>query len=121
QAAHDGRRRLGLRAQLTGEPRACREEELDRVRGELLAAEGALAEFRGEHPTVALDGRQQTLAARLAELGRRLSEAEADRIAVESERRLARSRRYEAVPGGASNTRGQALGSEATRPALRHA
>src|SRR5438093_3365858 len=120
-AAQYVRRRLGLRAQLTGEPATFLEEEIDRVRGELLAAEGALAGFRGEHPTVALDGRQQTLAARLAELGRRLSEAEADRIAVESERRLARSRRYDALPAVASNTRIQALRTEANRLETRHA
>src|SRR5206468_4030798 len=114
-------RRLGLRSQLTGEPATFLEEEIDRVRGELLAAEGTLAEFRGEHPTVALDGRQQTLAARLTELGRRLGEAEADRIAAESEHRLARSRSYDALPAVASNPRIQALRAEANRLETRHA
>ena len=120
-AAQYVRRRLGLRSQLTGEPATFLEEEIDRVRGELLAAEGALAELRGEHPTIALDGRQQTLATRLTELGRRLGEAEADRIAAESEHRLARSRSYDGLPAVASNPRIQALRAEANRLETRHA
>src|SRR5206468_852940 len=91
------------------------------VPGALLAAEGALAEFRREHPTIALDGRQQTLATRLTELGRRLGEAEADRIAAESEHRLARSRSYDGLPAVASNPRIQALRAEANRLETRHA
>jgi len=120
-AAQYVRRRLGLRSQLTGEAATFLEEEIDRVRGELLAAEGAQAELRSEHGSVSFDAAQQALAARLSELGRRLSEAEADRIALESERRLARSRRYDALPAIASNSRIQALRTEADRLGRRHA
>src|SRR3989442_8475588 len=120
-AAQYVRRRLGLRSQLTGEPATFLEEEIDRVQGELLAAEGAQAEFRSEHGSTSFDGTQQALAARLSEIGRRLSEAEADRIALESERRLARSRRYDALPAIASNGRIQALRAEANRVEQRHA
>ena len=120
-AAQYVRRRLGLRSQLTGEPATFLEEEIDRVQGELLAAEGAQAGFRGEHGSVSFDGTQKALAARLGEIGRRLSQAEADRIALESEHRLARSRRYDALPAVASNGRLQALRAEANRVEQRHA
>src|SRR2546427_907285 len=69
-AAQYVRRRLGLRSQLTGEPATCLEEEIDRVQGGLLAAEGARAEFRSEHGSVSFDGTQHAVAARLSEIGR---------------------------------------------------
>ena len=120
-AAQYVRRRLGLRSQITGEPATFLEEEIDRVRGDLLAADDALAIFRGEHPDMALDGRQQALADRLRAVGQRLSEAEADRIAVESEQRLARSRHYDALPAIATNPRIRALRADAARLEARHA
>src|SRR5207245_2722027 len=92
------------------------EEDADADERLLLDVPAALiAKYRSWLDVVA------TAAARLAEFGRRLSEAEADRIAVESERRLARSRRYDALPAVASNTRIQALRTEANRLETRHA
>ena len=70
---------------------------------------------------MALDGRQQALADRLRAVGQRLSEAEADRIAVESEQRLARSRHYDALPAIATNPRIRALRADAARLEARHA
>src|SRR5262249_8223941 len=83
---------LESKFQLTGEARSFLESEIDRVRRELEAAEEALNQFRRQHGVVSLDSHENAIVDRLNDLGRRLSEAEAARIAAEAEYRLVGNR-----------------------------
>jgi polysaccharide biosynthesis transport protein len=112
---------LESKFQLTGEARSFLESEIDRVRRELGAAEEALNQFRRQHGVVSLDDRENAIVERLNDLGRRLSEAEAARIAAEAEYRLVGNRESDSLPAVLTNPLIQALKQDVSRLEVRHA
>ncbi|HKA29227.1 MAG TPA: Wzz/FepE/Etk N-terminal domain-containing protein, partial [Candidatus Binatia bacterium] len=112
---------LESKFQLTGEARSFLESEIDRVRRELEAAEEALNQFRRQHGVVSLDSHENAIVDRLNDLGRRLSEAEAARIAAEAEYRLVGNRENDSLPSVITNPLIQALKQDVSRLEVRQA
>ncbi len=119
--SHYIRRSLQAKFELTGEARRFLEAEIDRVQNDLLKAERALNEFRRVNRVVSLDEKENAVVERLSDLARRLTEAEADRIAAESQYRLVQNREYELLPEVLQNSLIQSLKGEVSRIEIRHA
>src|SRR4029453_9882098 len=100
---------LESKFQLTAEARSFLESEIDRVQRELAVAEEQLNEFRRRHAVVSLDDRQNAIVERLTDLGHRLTEAQAARIAAEAEHRLVRESENDSLPSVLINPLIQAL------------
>jgi succinoglycan biosynthesis transport protein ExoP len=113
------RRSLEAKFQLTGEARHFLESEIERVQGELTQAEDALNAFRRRHALVTLDDSQNAIVERLTDLGRRLTQAQAERISAESEWRLVEGRDRDALPAVLTNPLIQGLKQEASRLEIR--
>ncbi len=109
--------RKGLQAkfELTGEAKKFLEAEIDRVQRELTQAERELNEFRREHQVVSLDDKENAIVERLADLARRVTEAQADRITAESDYRLVQSREYDSLPAVINNGLVNSLKAEVGR------
>jgi capsular exopolysaccharide synthesis family protein len=112
---------LESKFQLTGEARSFLESEIERVRRELVEAEQALNEFRLQHGVVSLDDRENAIVERLEDLGHRLTDAEAARIAVEAEYRLVGQRESDSLPSVLTSPLIQALKQEVSRLEVRRA
>lgn len=106
---------LESKFQLTGEARRYLESEIDRVQQELAYAEQALNDFRRRNLVVSLDDRENAIVERLADLGRRLTEAEAGRITAEADRRMVAERDRDSLPAILTNSLIQGLKQEVTR------
>lgn len=119
--SHYIRRSLQAKFELTGEARRFLEAEIDRVQGELVKAERALNEFRRTNRVISLDDKENAVSERLTDLARRLTEAEADRIAAESQYRLVQNREYELLPEVLQNSLISSLKAEVSRIEIRHA
>jgi capsular exopolysaccharide synthesis family protein len=89
---------LEMRARAGEEARAFLESSLRELRGRVGAAEAALGAYRREHGIVSLDDRADVVIQRFADLSARLTEAQAERIAREAERRLVGERSRESLP-----------------------
>lgn len=113
------RQSLESKFQLTGEARQFLENEIERVQGELADAEAALNAFRRDHAFVSLDDSQNAIVERLGDLGRRLTEAQADRIAAEAEWKLVEGRDRDALPAVLTNPLVQSLKQEVSRLEVR--
>jgi capsular exopolysaccharide synthesis family protein len=91
------------------------------VERELAEAERALSDFRREHAVVSLDDRENAIVERLTDLGRRVTDAEAARIAAESEYRLVQNRASDSLPSVLTNPLIQGLKQEVSRLEVRYA
>jgi capsular exopolysaccharide synthesis family protein len=116
------RRTLQAKFELTGSARKFLEQELARVRGEVDASEVALARFRREHGVVSGDEVQgNAVVERLADLSRRLTNAEAQRIELEAQHRLIESRDFESLPAVLQNGLVASLKADLSRMEAREA
>jgi len=116
------RRTLQAKFELTGAARKYLEHELMRVRREADASEAALNEFRRENRLVATEEQQgNAVVDRLSDLSRRLTRAQAERIALEAQHRLIQTRDYEALPGVLQNALIQTLKADLARLESREA
>src|SRR5262249_21639998 len=106
---------LQSKFELTGEARKFLENEIDRVQGNLTAAEQALNDFRRQNNIVSLDDKENAIVDRLGDLSRRLTEAEAARISAEADYRLLQGREYDSLPNVLSNGLIQNLKQEVSR------
>ncbi len=113
----------GLRSkfQLTGEARDFLQTEIARVERELAEAERALSDFQRQHAVVSLDDRENAIVERLTDLGRRVTDAEAARIAAEAEYRLVQKRESDSLPSVLTNPLIQGLKQEVSRLEVRYA
>jgi polysaccharide biosynthesis transport protein len=112
---------LESKFQLTGEARHFLEAEIARVERELAEAERALSDFRRQHAVVSLDDRENAIVERLTDLGRRVTDAEAARIAAEAEYRLVQNRESDSLPSVLTNPLIQGLKQEVSRLEVRYA
>jgi capsular exopolysaccharide synthesis family protein len=115
------RRGMQAKFELTGEAKKFLEAEIDRVQRELAQAESELNVFRREHQVVSLDDKENAIVERLADLARRVTEAQADRITAESDYRLVQSREYDSLPAVISNGLVNNLKGEVSRLELEQA
>jgi len=112
---------LESKFQLTGEARDFLQNEIARVEREMADADRALSDFRRQHAVVSLDDRENAIVERLSDLGRRVTEAEAARIASEAEYRLVQNRESDSLPSVLTNPLIQGLKQEVSRLEVRYA
>ena len=89
---------LDLRAEASSEAATILGESLDGLRRKVETAQEALSEFRRGHDIVSLDDKADVVIDRLEDINQRLTAAQSDRIARETDLRLARQRSYESLP-----------------------
>jgi polysaccharide biosynthesis transport protein len=112
---------LESKFQLTGEARDFLQKEIARVERELAEAERALSDFRREHAVVSLDDHENATAERLTDLGRRVTDSEAARIAAEAEYRLVQNRASDSLPSVLTNPLIQGLKQEVSKLEVKYA
>jgi polysaccharide biosynthesis transport protein len=89
---------LGLRTRANEEAQHFLEEKLAELKGRVEQSEVALNRYRRDSKIISLTDKENIVVERLADLNRRVSEAEAERIALESRFRLIRKRDYDSLP-----------------------
>jgi capsular exopolysaccharide synthesis family protein len=112
-----------LKSQANEEARKFLEGKLGELKERVEKAEYALNEFRRGKGIISLDEKENIVVDRLADLNRRLTEAEAERIGLEAQARLIKSRQYDSLPavignGLIQNLRGQIVQLEAEHAKL---
>lgn len=90
---------LGMRSQASREAKAFLLEQAVELRERVNEAQAKLASYSSEHGIVSLQDRGSVEIERLAELSTELTQAESERIARETERRLLRERGPDSLPG----------------------
>jgi succinoglycan biosynthesis transport protein ExoP len=89
---------LGLRTRANEDAQRFLEEKLVELKGRIERSEAALNRYRRDREIISLDDKENIVVERLADLNKRLTESEADRIALEAQIRLIRKRSYESLP-----------------------
>ncbi len=92
------RQGLALRSQANREAEKFLEEKLGELKIRVEEAEASLNVYRREKGIISLDDKENIVVERLADLNRRLTEAEAERIGLEAHVRLIRKRDYDSLP-----------------------
>lgn len=100
---------MKLRSQASQEARKFLESKLVELKSRVQQAEKALNEFRRSKGIVSLDEKENIVVDRLADLNKRLTEAEAERIGLEAQARLIRRRDYDSLPAVIGNVLIQTL------------
>jgi polysaccharide biosynthesis transport protein len=115
---------IDQRATLSTQAKEILEEELAKAKERLTTAEASMNRFRKEREVVGLEGEPTDVVnAQFVDLSERLTKAQAERIALESQYQLVQERRYESIPAVARDdtyrTLNQQLGQvRATRAEL---
>ncbi len=109
------RQGLGLRTQANAEALKFLEEKLVELKERVEKSEAALNRYRREKGIISLDDKENIVVERLADLNKRLTEAEADRIRLEAQVRLIQSRNYDSLPAVIENTLIQTLKDQLSR------
>jgi capsular exopolysaccharide synthesis family protein len=89
------RMNLETRFELTKEAREFLEKKLAELRGKVEKSEEALQRFRQRHNVVSLEGSQNIVVDRMVDLNKRLTEAKAKRIEMESLTRVVKDKNFE--------------------------
>ena len=97
------RQSLKFRAQANEEAQRFLEENLVQLKARVEQSEAALGSYRRETGIISLDDKNNVVVERLTDLNRRLTEAEADRIALQAQVQQIRQRAYESLPSVISN------------------
>ena len=103
------RQGLRLRSQANDEARIFLHEKLSEIKQKLQASEAALNAYRRDKGIISLDEGENIVVDRLGDLNDLLTEAEAERINLEADVKLIKSRAYESLPEVTDNTLIQAL------------
>jgi polysaccharide biosynthesis transport protein len=103
------------RSHATDEARHFLQEKLVELKDRVEKSEAALHHYRQDRGIISLDNRENIVVDRLADLHKRLTEAEADRIGLEAQTRLIRQNEYNALPAVIDNRLIQTLKIELTR------
>jgi succinoglycan biosynthesis transport protein ExoP len=112
-----------LKSQANVEARKFLESKLAELKERVEKSESSLNEFRRDKGIISLDDKENIVVERLADLNKRLTEAEAERIGFEAQARLIKSRQYDSLPavignGLIQNLRGQIVQLEAEHAKL---
>jgi succinoglycan biosynthesis transport protein ExoP len=92
------RQGLKLRSQANQEAQSFLEEKLKELKKRVEESEAALNVYRREKGIISLDDKENIVVERLADLNKRLTEAEAERIGLEAQVHLIRRRDYDSLP-----------------------
>jgi succinoglycan biosynthesis transport protein ExoP len=92
------RQGLGLRTRANEEAHRFLEGKLVELKARIENSEAALNRYRRTREIISLDDKENIVVERLSDLNKRLTEAEADRIALEAQVRLIRKREYGSLP-----------------------
>jgi succinoglycan biosynthesis transport protein ExoP len=92
------RQGLKLRSQANREAQSFLEEKLGELKKRVEESEAALNLYRRKKGIISLDDKENIVVERLADLNKRLTEAEAERIGLEAHVRLIRRRDYDSLP-----------------------
>ena len=106
---------IELRSHANDEARHCLQEKLAALKERVEKSEAALHRYRQDRGIISLDNRDNIIIDRLADLNKRLTEAEADRIGLEAQTRLIHKNAYNALPAVIDNRLIQTLKIELTR------
>jgi polysaccharide biosynthesis transport protein len=89
---------LARRTQASEGAQGFLQESLGELKERVEQSEAALNRYRQSMGIISLDDKENIVVERLADLNKHLTEAEADRIGLESQVQLIRKRRYESLP-----------------------
>jgi succinoglycan biosynthesis transport protein ExoP len=106
---------LDLRSRTNEEAQRFLEERLVELKERVEKSEAALNRYRRNKGIISLDDKENIVVERLADLNKRLTEAEAERIALEGQVRLLRGGSYGSLPAVVDNALIQNLTAEAGR------
>ena len=109
------RQGLELRARTNQEAQRFLEEKLVELRQRVEKSEEALNRYRRNREIISLDDKENIVVERLADLNKRLTEAEAERIALEGQVHLLRGGSYDSLPAVVDNLLIQTLTAESAR------
>jgi len=108
-------RGLKLRSQASEEAERFLEEKLAELKERMEKSEDALNQYRRLKGILSLDDKENLVVDRLADLNKRLTEAEAERITLEAQLRLVQKRSYDSLPAVIDNTLIQTLTGQLAR------
>ena len=94
---------IKLRGQANQDARKFLESKLGELKERVEKSEGALNVFRRGKGIISLNDKENIVVDRLADLNRRLTEAEVDRIGLESQAQLIARRDYDSLPAVINN------------------
>jgi polysaccharide biosynthesis transport protein len=80
------------------------EEKLVELKGRVEKSEAALNRYRRQREIISLDDKENIVVERLADLNKRLTEAEADKIALEAQIQVIQKKAYESLPAIMNST-----------------
>jgi capsular exopolysaccharide synthesis family protein len=95
--------RLGLHTQANEDAQRFLEGKAGELKARVETSEAALNRYRRRRQIISLNDKENIVVERLADLNKRLTAAEADRIGLESQVRLIRKRDYDSLPGVINN------------------
>jgi polysaccharide biosynthesis transport protein len=110
-----------LRTQASEEARKFLDTKLGELRDRVEKSEKSLNDFRRGKGIISLDDKENIVVDRLADLNRRLTEAEAERIGLEAQARLIKSRQYDSLPAVIGNGLIQSLRGQIVQLEAEHA
>jgi polysaccharide biosynthesis transport protein len=109
------RRGVELRTRTHEEAQSFLEDKLVELKERVEKSEAALNRYRRDKGIISLDEKENTVVERLADLNRRLTEAEVERITLESQVQLIRKGHLESLPDVLDNSLIQTLTAQAAR------
>ncbi|HWO42680.1 MAG TPA: polysaccharide biosynthesis tyrosine autokinase, partial [Candidatus Eisenbacteria bacterium] len=112
---------LDLRSKTNDEALAFLEKKLLDLKTRVETSEAALNAYRRDAGIISLNDKENIVVDRLADLNKRLTEAEAERIALEAQVRTIRSGNYDTIPAIANSLTIQNLKKEMSKLESEHA
>jgi len=109
------RRGTRLKSEATQEARRFLEEKLVELKQRVESSEATLNTYRKDKGIVSLDDKENVVVERLADLNKKLTEAEVERIALEAQVRLVRTREYDSLPAVVASSLITTLKDQLTR------
>jgi succinoglycan biosynthesis transport protein ExoP len=109
-----------LRTQANEEAREFLETKLAELKDRVEKSEKSLNDFRRGKGIISLDDKENIIVDRLADLNKRLTEAEAERIGLEAQARLIKRRQYDSLPAVINNALIQNLKAQVVQLEAEH-
>ena len=115
------RKGLEMRSQTSEEAEQFLEEKLVELKERIEKSEAALNQYRRDKGVISLDEKENIVVERLSDLNTRLTEAEAERIALEAQVYLIQRKNYDSLPAVIQSPLIQTLREELSRWEGEHA